>query len=198
MAFIALIRKWLGLLFPLFSKVGDFRGLGILKWILHILLVALILGLLFWVNKNEDVRRWIGSSNTIVREYYLPVLFILIYGVGWFGWMVWKLLGASEGAGDYRDIAEDWEDGMTGATAQGISLADTPLFLVLGQPAASPESVFQASGINFSVRPRSLASPVQVWANSDAIYVITPGASIGGMFATRLQGPMPDAPSVAA
>src|SRR5207248_7858690 len=128
----------LGLIFPLFAKVGDFRGLGFLKWVLHILLVALILVGLYFVNRNKDVQRWIGSSNPYVQEYYLPVLFLLIYAVGWFGWMVWKLLGASEGAADYPDIDDAWEEGLHGLQAQGISLADTPLFMVLGQPAASP------------------------------------------------------------
>src|SRR5262245_51559364 len=178
LSLFASIRRWLGLIFPLFAKAGDFRGWGVLKWILHILLVALILGVLYWINNKYDVGKWIGAKDPIIQQYYLPILFVLIYAVGWFGWMLWKLLGASDGAADYPDIDDAWEEGLHGLQAQGISLADTPLFLVLGQPAASPESVFQASGFNFSVRPRSLATPVQVWANPEVIFVIAPGASI--------------------
>src|SRR5207253_1066608 len=95
MAIIALVRKWLGLIFPLFAKVGDFRGLGTLKWILHFLLVALILGGLWYVNKPtvSGVSRNVHSPSEFIREFFLPILFILIYALGWFAWMVWKLLG---------------------------------------------------------------------------------------------------------
>src|SRR5262249_39627111 len=58
-----------------------------------------------------------------------------------------------------------------------------------------PDGLFQAPGINLPVRPKSLATPVQVWAGPDAIFVTTPGASIGGEFASRLGGPPPDAPA---
>src|SRR5262245_12098549 len=110
---ISTIRRWLGLILPLFSKVGHFRGVAFLKWVLHFLLVAVIVVGLYFLNKNQDVQRWIGGS-PFVQELYLPILFLLIYAVGWFGWMVWKLLGASEGSADYPDIDDAWEEGLLG------------------------------------------------------------------------------------
>jgi hypothetical protein len=190
-----LLRKLAGLIFPVFAKANDFRRLGAVKWLLHFLLLAVILGGLWYANRAFDIKRFVPVNNQYVRDFYLPILFALIYLLCWFVWWVWKLLGPEPESSDFPDIDAAWADAVAALQAGGVSLADAPLFLVLGSPASGPDGLFHAPGINLPVRPKSLAAPVQIWAGPDAIFVTTPGASIGGEFASRLGGPPPDAPA---
>ncbi|MFL5342361.1 MAG: type VI secretion protein IcmF/TssM N-terminal domain-containing protein [Gemmataceae bacterium] len=198
MALFALLRRFAGLIFPVFAKVGDFRIPSAVKWFLHFMLLGLILAGLWYLNNRVpgiNVQKYVPVSNHYVRNFYLPILFGLIYLLCWFVWWVWKLLGPDEETSDFPDIDDAWFDGAAALAAANISLADVPIFLVLGRPASGPDGLFQAPGMNLPVRPRSLSAPVQVWGGPDAVFVCAPGASIGGEFASRVGGgPVDDAP----
>src|SRR5260370_33162532 len=108
------VGKFLGLILPVFAKAGDFRGLGALKWVIHFLLVALILALLWFINWKFGVGRLIKAQNVYLRDYFLPILFVLIYALCWLVWMVWKLLGSEQTSSEFRDIDDAWEEGLQG------------------------------------------------------------------------------------
>lgn len=196
---MALIRKLLGLILPIFSRAGDFKRLGAgLRIALHILLLAAILGGLWYANRAFHVEQYVPVGNELIRSFYLPLLFLALYLMCWVGWWVWKLLGPDADESAFPDIDAAWEEALDSLQAGAVNLIDTPLFLVLGQPATGAEAMFAASGQNLTVRPANKAAPVQVWANNDAIWVVAAGSCISAKFGVRLNGEAPSAASAEA
>src|SRR5258708_1414570 len=174
--------RWLvGLVLPFFAKARDFQGIGpALRWAIHILLVATILVGLFFLNKLPVIYNNLTRPET-VRSYWLPLLFVLVYVLGWLGWGLWQLLQPEESY-SFPDIDAAWEEALAGLHQQGIDLTEAPLFLVLGRPAAGEAWLFQATQLSLAGRgaPSRPDAPLQVYANRDAIFVTWAGASLLG------------------
>src|SRR5436190_22015438 len=107
--FFDLIRRWVGLILPLFSEAADFRAWP--KWLkvfLHVLVLSMILVGLFYLNENPWVQRNLKTkAGTTLQQIYLPLLFMVLYLLRWLGFWLYKLLSQEE-AGDYTDIDEAW------------------------------------------------------------------------------------------
>src|SRR5437879_6269230 len=89
--------KWVvKLVLPLGKHAGSAARSPGAGWVLHLLAVAAILVLLYWLNEALGIRQMVESSFPTVRYVWLPVLFLLVYLVGWLGWWLWKLLNAEE------------------------------------------------------------------------------------------------------
>src|SRR5262245_31532530 len=181
----------LGLILPFFGKAADVRRWSPgLTWFLRILLLALVLGLLWYINNYVLPKNWFlgRAPNRLVREIWLPGLFLLFFILSWLGWWLWQLLTPEAERSDFPDIDAAWEEGREALTRGGIDLTSPPLFLILGKPAGSIDALMQAAQIQFTVRqsPARGDAPLHVFANPEGIYVTCEGCSLSGKQAALL------------
>ncbi len=187
---LSMIRTWLGLVLPVFAKAGDFRRWSPWVWrTLHILLVFAVLVLMWWLNRRLNLERLLQAVPEDYRQFFLPVLFLLVYALSWLGYWLWVLLGEEEAAAEFPDVDAAWREAVRKLDAQRLALADAPLFLILGRTAAGEDALIQASQAATTVRaPSAPEAPLRVYAHRDAVFVTCAGASAWGRFAALLAG----------
>ncbi|MFL5246141.1 MAG: type VI secretion protein IcmF/TssM N-terminal domain-containing protein [Gemmataceae bacterium] len=186
-----LIKKLVGIIFPIFAQARKSKGLSVgLRWVLHFILLAAVVGGLLYVNQSLHVPGWIPGSFRFLAKGWLPILFLLVYVLAWVGWWLWKLLAAEDEMTDFPDIDQAWDAAVGALDQAGIRLAEAPLFLILGQPAQDEKALFQASLLQLQVKhaPPWPNAPLHVYANRDAIFVTCAGASLLGRHAAILAG----------
>src|SRR6516225_749755 len=150
MGFLAAIwngfRQLLGLILPFFSKARDLKGMGPqLRRVLHIILLIAILAVLAFLNRYLDFGTIVRSTNPYLRDYLLPLLFLLVYVIMWLGWWLWKLLQPQEEASIFPDIDDAWGDAVKALEQGNIDITEVPLFLVVGKPAVPEDAMFGAA-----------------------------------------------------
>jgi hypothetical protein len=195
MGLISAIWEWfrqlLGLVFPFFSKARDLKGMGPqIRAVLHVvMLVAILVGLAI-LHHLLDLGKLIKAPYPLLRDYWLPLLVLLVYVLMWLGWWLWKLLQPEEEASVFPDIDEAWTEGVQALEQGNIDLTEAPLFLVVGKSAAPEEALFAAAHLNFTVKqsPRRADAPIHVYANRDGVYVSCAGASLSGRQTEILYG----------
>jgi hypothetical protein len=190
-------RQLLGLILPFFARARDLRGKGPqFRRVLHVVLLLAVLVVLGIINYLFNLGQYLRAP-WIVRETWLPLLFLLVYVVSWLGWWLWQLLQPEEESSDFPDIDAAWEAAVSDLNEAGIDLTEAPLFLVLGRAAAPEEALFAAAQLQLTVKqaPRRGDAPLHVYANRDAIYVTCAGASLLGRQAGILSEDAAGAPA---
>jgi hypothetical protein len=195
MGLLAAIWNWfrqlLGLVLPFFSKARDLKGMGSqLRGVLHVVMLVLILVGLAIIHHLLDLGKLIQTPYPLLANYWLPLLFLLVYVLMWLGWWLWKLLQPEEEASVFPDIDDAWSEAVKALEQGNIDLTEAPLFLVVGRPAAPEEALFAAAKLNFTVKqsPRRSDAPLHVYANRDGIYVSCAGACLSGRQSEILLG----------
>jgi hypothetical protein len=184
------VRSGLGLIFPLFASAADFRQWPRWVWrVIHfILLIGILVGLYF-LNGLLHVENWLLLRSAVIRPFYLPLMFLLLYALSWLGYWLYRLLGEEVAVAEFPDVADAWREACSKLEAQGIGLADAPLYLILGRPAAGEDALFQAAEQQVAVRaPAAADVPLRVYAHREAIFVTCAGASAWGRLAALLAG----------
>jgi hypothetical protein len=154
-----------------------------LRWLLHVLVVVVALVLLYFANRA--IGPWVIEKPWL-QPIWLPVLGVLLYGLGWAAWWLYKLLATKEEPA-YPDIDDAWVEAVTALGEAGLSLTDLPLFLVLGRPEVAEAYLFQAAQLSLVVNQTpSKDAPLHLYASRDAIYVTCVGASLLGRQAAIL------------
>lgn len=189
--FVAKIRSLVGLVFPMFAEAADFRSWP--RWIkvlVHLIVLGCIVAGLLWLNSFPAVQNLLKTRATkFVSEYYLVLVFFLLYFLSWVGYFIWRLLTRTDAA-EFPDVEAAWDDAVKRLAQGGIRLGDAPLYLVVGKPASDVDGLLLASGQKVQVRaPLAVDSPLRVFANRDAIFVTCAGASAWGRFADALADP---------
>ena len=88
---------------------------------------------------------------------------------------------AETAAGEYSDIDDAWNDVTSALAAEGIGIADVPIYLILGRAAAGDDAFIQSAEQQIVVRsPSAAEAPLRLYANRDAIFVTCAGASACG------------------
>src|SRR5581483_10918416 len=147
------VRAALGLVLPVFATAADFRRWNPWVWrILHLLVLAGVLTLMWWLNQHFEVGYFLQNVPEAYRQFFLPVLFLLVYALSWLAYWLWQLFGEEEAAADFPDVADAWRDAVRALDAAGVGLADAPLFLILGRPEAGTDALLQAAQANTTVR----------------------------------------------
>jgi hypothetical protein len=196
-AILAKIASVVGLVFPFFAKAAKHRTTwSALRWILHVIIIAAILVGLFFLNKYLGLEGIVKSDIGVLRNGFLPILFLLAYVLGWLGWWLWKLLLPGDDESAFPDIDQAWDRIIEALGKSGIGLGDAPLFLVIGRPARSEEALFQASAIPLDIKGQpGREAPVRVYANRDGIYITCAATCLLGRQAVLLSGEAPETPS---
>jgi hypothetical protein len=184
------IRCWIGLIFPLFASAADFRQWPRWLWrTIHILLLIGALVGLYFLNRWLEIGRLLLLRTAWLQDYYLPIVFLLLYALSWLGYWLYRLLGEEDAIPEFPDVDDAWREAAAKLESQGIGLADAPLYLILGRPAAGEDALFQAAEQPVAVRaPTAGDAPLRVYAHRDAIFVTCGSASAWGRFAAMLAG----------
>lgn len=108
-------------------------GVGVLRWILHFLMVFIIVGLSEFFQIKSNFSRFVRAPFPLLREYWLPIFVVFLYLEIW---LVWAFLYSLKLKGRYfpfKEIQSKFEFGINYAESRGIDLKTTPIFLMLGQ-----------------------------------------------------------------
>jgi hypothetical protein len=182
-----------GLIVPAFKKVKAPKGLGTgLRIVLGIVLVLLILVGLWALNSLFKLPESI-ASNEFIREYYLPIAFLLLLALLWLSYWFYTLLVTEEEGPSFPEIDQAWHEAKDALREAGLGLADLPLFIILGQPEDDERALFAAAQLELEVgpAPARAEAPLHLYATREAIYLTCAGASLTGMFAQSLAGKLP-------
>jgi hypothetical protein len=188
------IWRVVSLITPFFSQSQYLRQLGRgLAWTLHVIFVLAIIVGLWFLNQYWELGVMVrspGMRRLHLEKAWLPVLFILVYLLGWLGFWLWKLLGPEEDLIEFGDISEAWDEGVRTLNQAGIDVTEAPLFFVLGKPKAQEDALFAGAQLQLTVKqaPQRGDAPLHVYASRDAIFVTCPGASLIGRQAGILNG----------
>ena len=188
---LGVLRAPFTLLLPFLGKARRsplvFR---ILLWTVHVVIVALIVIGLHFLNQALHLDSAIPYIPRPLAENWLPILFLLVYVLCWLGWWLWKLLVTDDSYTEFPDIAEAWDEAMHALARGRVDLRDVPLFLVVGRSEGSMASLLRASRLNLEVKqaPAEDDAPLHVYATRDAVFVTCEGASLLGRYATVLAG----------
>lgn len=165
---------------PVASARGNRRIGQMLRWGLHVLAVVTILLCLAWLNYFWDLEQVVSTPWLAARRFWLPLMFGLVYTLAWLGWWIWGFATAPADASAHPDLDDAWSEAAAALEQAGIQLAATPVFLVLGKPAACESSLFGASRLSLTVSqaPRRRDAPLHVYANEEAVYITCSGASL--------------------
>lgn len=160
-----------------------------LLWLIHILAIIGILVGLWWLNDYLELEKSVRFPSVFVRSCWLPILFLLGYALGWQVWWMMRLLRQRSTVSPYPDLDQAWSEATDQLMRNGVSLADEPLFLVLGQTEAGDASFCSAAGLSLAQppTPRSVDAPLRIWADDRGVFVSCRGASLLGLQASRLQ-----------
>jgi hypothetical protein len=169
------------------------RGQTILYWTVHILFVLLGVILLAVLNHMAAFDRLVVSPVVGLNRWWLPLLFLALYALGWLGWWLLYLVGPDRPPMEFADLAHDWATLRSELATAGITLSQVPVYLVLGKPGAGIEAFFQASRLPLLVR--RVEASLAVFANTEAIFVCCPSASLLAELTTRLQEEPPVPPA---
>ncbi|MBN9520706.1 hypothetical protein J0H58_19675 [bacterium] len=186
------LRALVGLVLPVFAEAADFRGWpGWLKVVVGLLLAAGLAALAYaaqargWVQVNP----LLGDVVRPARPFFLAALVLLVVALAWLLYTLWLLASRDEAAAEFPDIEAAWAEATRRLSSAGLGPADSPLYLVLGRPAAGTDALFLAAGVTGVIRaPSGGEPPVRVYAWNEAIYVTCARASAWGMFCQRLTG----------
>jgi hypothetical protein len=190
------LKAVLGLMLPVYQKARGSGGMP--RWlyvVLHVLVVAVFLAGLLWINiafasipENISAPKW-------QRNSWLPIIILLIYFLCWMSYWLWKLLVSSEEGPYFPDIEAAWEKAKMALHRAGIGFTDQPLLLILGQPEDDEKALFQAAQLTLQVQqtpsspdPPRPDTPLHIYATRDATYVTCAGASLLGCHARFLAG----------
>ncbi len=177
---------WL-VLFPMFASAGTPSGRAGIIRILRALLLVAILVVLWLLSRAFELERFVRAPFLILRTVWLPLLFVLFYGLCWLGAALWRQLGPERLSDEFPEIDQAWQEARDALAEASIDLTEPPLFLILGRPAGGEKSFFNAAQIRLQVKqvPRNADSPLTISANQDGIFV-TFAASLLGRFAELL------------
>lgn len=166
------------------------------RWLLHGLVLAAVLGGLWWVQRRFDLDRFLRLPSPAARGLWLPLLFVTAYALCWTGYWLWLLLGTEQEGAVFPEIDQAWGEAVRALDQAGVDLTASPLFLVLGRPRQGEEPLFQGVQPRLLVggAPRRADAPLRVYANREGVYVGALSSSLLGRQAALLAEAPPAGP----
>ncbi len=185
------IRSIIGLILPGFAAGRDFYKQGpIVRWLIRILLFVVIFVLACFVQHRwEWLNEHITNPPVSLQPFWLAGMVFCSLFIAWNVWWLWKLLTEQYENIEFPDIDLAWKLALTTLRDQRVDLAKTPIYLVLGRPAAGEDGIFKASRVDWRVRavPAGEEEPLHVWASKEAIVITCAGASQLGALAKAIR-----------
>lgn len=198
LAWILGIRNavWNALLsvFPFFTDAQRLQRLGRgLHTLLRLLALLGIVTLLWWLNGVFHLERVLQTKQSVawLRPYWLPLLGLLVIGICWLGYLVYRLLSPEEDISNFPKLDAAWEEINAALRKAGIGWADAPVFLVLGRNLGGDQALFRAARYDFLVKAPVRSAdqpepPIRCYANREIIFLTAGDASLLSRFAEFL------------
>src|SRR4051794_30181610 len=102
-----------GLLMPMFAAPRDVRRFGpALRWLLHAVLFALVVVVLYAAHRWLDLDRYLRLPSPAFRDLWLPLLFVLVYALCWLGRWLWDLISPEREESAFPDIELAWQEAV--------------------------------------------------------------------------------------
>lgn len=163
-------------------------GGGPLIGALHTLLVLASLVGLWWVNNWLGLDRVVHAPTRIVRELWLPILFLIGYSFVWMSWWTRRVYLEPRAASPFPEIDHCWNESMAVLRRSGVAPVDRPLTLILGQPACHESDLVAALGLSPTVGPAPAGADasLRVFADDESIYVLCHEPSLASTCTEKL------------
>lgn len=174
---IALLKKTaLGVLKSAFTPLAGGKVTGVA----HAVLVAAALVGLWQLNLWLGLDEVVHAPSRLVREWWLPLLFVLGYGLVWVSLWTWRAFSEPSAGSPFPDIDDAWRTVASAMQRWGVNLSDKPLVLVLGQPSMRENDLLSALDVTptFGPAPSYSGSPLSVVADDRATYLLCYDASL--------------------
>lgn len=164
------LRTLIGLVFPAWGM----RRRGSMVLALHLPVLALILGGLWYLNGHWRLERSLFSPFPLFHRVWLPLLFFLAYALSWIAAWLCVLLGPGAFSARLLDLDEAWAKARAALDRAGLDLTERPLFLVLGRPVEEEPPLFGGAGMSWKVQgtPRGPSAPFHFYAGQDGIFIV--------------------------
>ena len=151
------------------------------RWFVHFLLLGAILFGLYLLNGYLQLPKVLHSTLPALHPFWLPLLFLLVYLMAWLAWGLWQLTGPEKVGRDFPDLNDAWTEATQAVADAGLELRQLPLFLILGRPEDSEDTLFEAAGRTLRVSaPRATTAPLHIHADKEGIFLTCGGASVLG------------------
>ncbi|MFM7520237.1 MAG: type VI secretion protein IcmF/TssM N-terminal domain-containing protein [Planctomycetota bacterium] len=178
------------LLLPATTLVAAVRWFGNasvaarIAWIVALfqcVVVALAVAVVVWTGDRSVFQSWWSPGKAFALLLLLILVPVLVYQAA--------RLWLERQDGSWADIAAAWGAAVAELERQQISLADAPVFLVLGSDGAESERSLFAESPSPLVVEQSPAGggPLHLFASRDAIFVCISGAGQTGAAAAALR-----------
>ncbi|HZZ81209.1 MAG TPA: hypothetical protein VFE62_22085, partial [Gemmataceae bacterium] len=148
--------------------VWDDRGTKA-RWVLHLVFWGVLLTLLWQVNALGGLERVLRSPWPGLHRFWLPLVAVALYPIGWLALGLWTALREKPEAGGWPLIESAWRETTSALEQAGIDAAATPTFLVLGP--LTPETRALLTGQGATPLGLRAAAPFQVFAQHQAIFI---------------------------
>src|ERR1700693_2217974 len=90
---VGILTAVVGLFLPMFAAARGVRPVGrAVRWLVHVLLLALVLAGLWWTHKWFDLDQYLQLPSPAFKNLWLPLLFLLVYVLCWLGRLLCDLL----------------------------------------------------------------------------------------------------------
>ncbi len=184
------VKRLTGLLLPMFSKARKPGAASnpAVRWGLHIALVVFVLIFLSVLHRILGLQSILPNAPLFLKQLWLPLIFLLLYTLGWLVWWFYHLLNAAPEASPFPDIDRAWGEAMQALSDKSLDLTEAPLFLLLGRPDEGEEVLFEGISLVVPQSPSRADAPLHVYATSEAIYLSCGGASLLGEQSRILAG----------
>jgi hypothetical protein len=143
------------------------------RWMLHLAFWSMLLVALWQVNHWIGMDRLVRSPWPILHRVWLPLIAVAVYPLSWLGLALWSALQRAPTADAGPEVASAWTEACLALEQAGIDVRATPAFLVLGPMSADLRALFESLGA--AALPRRAATPLQVFAHSQSIFLSVEG-----------------------
>jgi hypothetical protein len=153
------------------------------RWGLHVLCMLGVVAGLGYLNHSLHLDRLLLTPFPALRNWWLPIVFVQLYGISWLAWWLVRMLARSSGTTAFADLQRAWQRVESGLVHAGIDARQKPLYLLLGKPAAGAAAFLKAGQIPLQRIGASTndTEPFQVYATEEALFVSCDETSLLGM-----------------
>ncbi|TWT97781.1 hypothetical protein Pla108_19330 [Botrimarina colliarenosi] len=164
------------------------QAAGPLGKVLHLGLIAAVLFGLWRLNLALGLDRVVHAPSPYLREFWLPLLFVLAYLLTVVLLATWKAFNEPTAGSPFPDLDAAWRNASGAMLRWGVGLADKPLVLVIGQPASYENDLLATLSITptFGPTPATSDAPLRVLADDRAVYLVCHEASLLSTCTERL------------
>ncbi len=173
----------IAMLYPFGLQEPVSRSVRASRWLLHLALWSGVFALLWYFERSLFLTQWLRSPIPAVHRYYLVIVAVAVYSLGWLARGLWNALRVENRSKADDDLAEIWADAMATIDQAGICTAKTPMFLIVGPPSTTMNQILEQWGLRGTSPKTNL--PFHVSANHDAIIVATDRLSVLGSTKSR-------------